>query len=197
TNDKGETYQALEKLTQGSVYLKSKRKDERNLLTEAQDQGYSLAFSRDMLAQAKGDKLLGLFAYSGMDDGIAYSNSKNDPKRTQPSLKEMTVKALDVLSKNKDGFFLMVEGGQIDWAGHSNDAGTMLHELIKFDEAVNSVYEWAKGRDDTLIIVTADHETGSFGFSYSSANLPKQKKRKGEAFEKRDYASNFNFGKFE
>ncbi|NNU12599.1 alkaline phosphatase [Vibrio parahaemolyticus] len=197
TNDKGETYQALEKLTQGSVYLKSKRKDERNLLTEAQDQGYSLAFSRDMLAQAKGDKLLGLFAYSGMNDGIAYSNSKNDPKRTQPSLKEMTVKALDVLSKDKDGFFLMVEGGQIDWAGHSNDAGTMLHELIKFDEAVNSAYEWAKGRDDTLIIVTADHETGSFGFSYSSANLPKPEKRKGEAFEKRDYAPNFNFGKFE
>lgn len=109
----------------------------------------------------------------------------------------MTVKALDVLSKDKDGFFLMVEGGQIDWAGHSNDAGTMLHELIKFDEAVNSVYEWAKGRDDTLIIVTADHETGSFGFSYSSANLPKPEKRKGEAFEKRDYAPNFNFGKFE
>ncbi|MCV6020608.1 alkaline phosphatase, partial [Escherichia coli] len=106
---------------------------------------------------AKGDKLLGLFAYSGMDDGIAYSNSKNDPKRTQPSLKEMTVKALDVLSKDKDGFFLMVEGGQIDWAGHSNDAGTMLHELIKFDEAVNSVYEGAKGRDDTLITVTAHH----------------------------------------
>jgi alkaline phosphatase len=166
------------------------------LLTEAQQEGYSLAFSRDMLAEAKGDKLLGLFANSGMADGIAYSQSKNDPKRTQPSLKEMTVKALDVLSKDKDGFFLMVEGGQIDWAGHSNDAGTMLHEMIKFDEAVNSVYEWAKGRDDTLIVVTADHETGSFGFSYSSANLPKPEKLSGEAFKNRDYAPNFNFGDF-
>ncbi|GAJ73241.1 alkaline phosphatase [Vibrio sp. JCM 18904] len=54
----------------------------------------------------------------------------------------MTTKAIDILSKDKDGFFLMVEGGQIDWAGHSNDAGTMLHEMLKFDEAVNSVYEW-------------------------------------------------------
>ncbi|MGR5057790.1 alkaline phosphatase [Vibrio rotiferianus] len=197
TNDKGDTYKQLEKLTQGDVYLKSKRKDERNLLTEAQQQGYSLAFNRNMLEKAKGDKVLGLFAYSGMNDGIAYSQSKNDPKRSQPSLKEMTEKALDVLSKDIDGFFLMVEGGQIDWAGHSNDAGTMLHELIKFDEAVNSVYEWAKNREDTLVIVTADHETGSFGFSYSSANLPKPEERSGEAFVKRDYAPNFNFGQFD
>ncbi len=197
TNDKGETYKALQKLTQGDVYLKSKRKDNRNLLIEAQQDGYALAFNRDMLNQAKGDKLLGLFAYSGMQDGIAYSHSKDDPKRTQPTLKEMTEKAIDVLSKDKDGFFLMVEGGQIDWAGHSNDAGTMLHEMIKFDEAVNSVYEWAKDRDDTIIIVTADHETGSFGFSYSSQDLPKPEKRPGEAFEKRDYAPNFNFGSFD
>ncbi|MDF2153810.1 alkaline phosphatase [Vibrio sp. CAU 1672] len=197
TNDKGETYQQLEKLTQGNVYLKSKRKDDRNLLTEAQQDGYQLAFNKQMLEAAQGDKLLGLFAYSGMLDGVAYSNSKNDPKRTQPTLKEMTVKALDVLSKDKDGFFLMVEGGQIDWAGHSNDAGTMLHEMIKFDEAVQSVYDWAQGRDDTIIIVTADHETGSFGFSYSSDKLPKPQSRPGKAFEKRDYAPNFNFGKYD
>ncbi len=150
-----------------------------------------------MLNDANGDKLLGLFSYSGMDDGIAYSNKKADAKRTQPSLKEMTEKAIDVLSKDKDGFFLMVEGGQIDWAGHSNDAGTMLHEMIKFDEAVESVYQWAKDRDDTIVIVTADHETGSFGFSYSSQNLPKPQKRSGEAFAKRDYAPNFNFGSFD
>jgi len=197
TNDKGSVYKELEALTQGDVKLKSKRKDDRNLLTEAQGEGYSLAFNKDTLEAAQGDKLLGLFAYSGMNDGIAYSNTKNAPDRTQPTLKEMTEKALSLLSKDKDGFFLMVEGGQIDWAGHSNDAGTMLHEMIKFDEAVSSVYEWAKNRDDTLIIVTADHETGSFGFSYSSHELPKPEKRSGEAFQNRDYAPNFNFGKFE
>lgn len=197
TNEKGATYKDLETLTQGDVYLKSKRKDERNLITEAKDDGYQLAFNRTMMDKADGDKLLGLFAYSGMDDGIAYSNSKDSAERTQPSLKEMTDKALSILSKDKDGFFLMVEGGQIDWAGHSNDAGTMLHEMIKFDEAVQSVYEWAQGRDDTLIIVTADHETGSFGFSYSSKDLPKPQKRSGKAFAERDYAPNFNFGAFD
>ncbi|MGR5145076.1 alkaline phosphatase [Photobacterium alginatilyticum] len=197
TNDKGAVYKELETLTQGGIKLKSKRKDDRNLLTEAKNDGYSLAFNKKMLEAAQGNKLLGLFAYSGMNDGIAYTNSKNDPDRTQPTLKEMTEKALALLSKDKDGFFLMVEGGQIDWAGHSNDAGTMLHEMIKFDEAVGSVYEWAKDRDDTLIIVTADHETGSFGFSYSSNELPTPEKRSGEAFQKRDYAPNFNFGQFE
>lgn len=197
TNDKGETYQQLEKLTQGDVYLKSKRKDDRNLLTEAQKSGYQLAFNRSMLDEANGNKVLGLFSYSGMNDGIAYTESKKDPNRSQPSLAEMTDKAIKTLSKDEDGFFLMVEGGQIDWAGHSNDAGTMLHEMIKFDEAVNAVYEWAKDRDDTLVIVTADHETGSFGFSYSSNNLPKPQKREGKAFEQRDYAPNFNFGSFD
>ena len=197
TNEKGETYEQLKLLTQGDVYLKSKRKDERNLLTEAQSAGYQLAFNRQMLDKVEGNKLLGLFSYSGMDDGITYSNKKNSTDRTQPSLREMTDKALSILSKDKDGFFLMVEGGQIDWAGHSNDVGTMLHEMIKFDEAINAVYEWAKGRDDTIIIVTADHETGSFGFSYSSQNLPKPQKRPGSAFTKQDYAPNFNFGSFD
>ncbi|EOU2462237.1 alkaline phosphatase [Vibrio navarrensis] len=196
-NDKGETYQQLKTLTHGDVPLKSKRKDDRNLLTEAQQAGYSLAFNKTMLEKAQGDKLLGLFANSGMYDGITYSQTKNDPDRKEPTLKEMTDKALEILSKDKDGFFLMVEGGQIDWAGHSNDAGSMLHEMIKFDETVNAVYQWAKDRDDTLIIVTADHETGSFGFSYSGYNLPKPEKRPGKAFEKREYAPNFNFGAYE
>ncbi|MGF1725726.1 alkaline phosphatase [Photobacterium nomapromontoriensis] len=196
TNDKLGGYNELMALTRGDVELKSKRNDERNLITEAQRNGYSLAFNRDMLEQAQGNKLLGLFSDSGMHDGIVYSNTKNSPDRTQPTLKEMTEKALALLSRDEDGFFLMVEGGQIDWAGHSNDAGTMLHEMIKFDEAIGSVYEWAKDRDDTLIIVTADHETGSFGFSYSSNNLPKPERRLGEAFKNRDYAPNFNFGRF-
>jgi alkaline phosphatase len=186
----------LPALSATDLSLKSKRKDDRNLLLEAQQQGYTLAFNKEMLVQSKTEKLLGLFSSSGMNDGIQNSATVNDPQRTQPTLKEMTDKALDILSKDKDGFFLMVEGGQIDWAGHSNDAGTMLHEMIKFDQAVESVYQWAQGRNDTLIIVTADHETGSFGFSYSGYQLPKPQKRSGEAFKHQDYAPNFNFGAF-
>ncbi|MCG6200501.1 alkaline phosphatase [Psychromonas antarctica] len=194
-NDKkGKLYQQLVKQTGGDIKIKSKRKDEKNLLTEAKDAGYSVVHTRKMLANAKGDKILGLFAYSGMNDGITYSNSKDSAQRTQPSLKEMTIKALDTLSKDPDGFFLMIEGGQIDWAGHSNDAGTMLHEMLKFDETIEYVYEWVKDRQDTLVVITADHETGGFGFSYSRANPPKAEKRSGTAFKNRDYKPNFNFG---
>ena len=197
TNEKGEVYQQLTELTGGDVYLKSKRKDERNLLLEAQEKGYGLAFNKDQLEASDSGKLLGLFAYSGMMDGIRYSQSKSDESRTQPSLKEMTLKALSVLEKDEDGFFLMIEGGQIDWAAHSNDAGTMLHELLKFDEAIQVVYDWAKDRDDTIVVVTADHETGSFGFSYSSDDLPAPQKKDGVAFQAADYAPKFNFGSFD
>ncbi|MEO1270985.1 MAG: alkaline phosphatase, partial [Myxococcota bacterium] len=107
---------------------------------------------------------------------------------------EMTTKAIEVLSRDEDGFFLMVEGGQIDWAGHGNDAGLMLHEMIKFDAAVRTVFNWAKGRDDTLVIITADHETGGFGFSYSRSDVPEPTDLPGSAFEGRKYAPNFNFG---
>ncbi|WP_250654942.1 alkaline phosphatase [Alkalimarinus coralli] len=196
-NEKGEAYQALVEKTGGAVKIKSKRKDNKNLLNEAEKMGYSLAFNRDDLSQVDNGKLLGLFAYSGMQDGIEYTQTKNDPNRTMPGLREMTEKALDILSQDEDGFFLMIEGGRIDWAGHDNDAGTMLHEMLKFDEAVNYVYEWARKRNDTLVLVTADHETGGFGFSYTRANLPEAKEVTGKAFANAQYKPNFNFGSFD
>ncbi|MDN3653841.1 alkaline phosphatase [Thalassotalea ponticola] len=192
-NNNQQIHRSFSELTQHSFEIKSKRTDDKDLLLQAQQQGYQLAFNRHMLEQASGDKLLGLFANSAMMDGITYSQRKHDEQRQQPSLAEMTNKALDVLSKTDKGFFLMVEGGQIDWAGHSNDAGTMLHELIKFDETIKLVYEWAKQRTDTLVVVTADHETGGFGFSYSSHNVPSPEARSGKAFANRDYAPKKNF----
>ncbi len=194
-NDKGDVYNKIQAMTGKSVRLKSKRKDSKNLLDTAKSAGYQLAFTKDQLASSSDDgNILGLFSYSGMSDGIEYTKTLNDSARTQPTLREMTKKALDVLSKDPDGFFLMIEGGQIDWAGHNNDTATMLHEMLKFDDAINYVYEWVKERDDTLVVITADHETGSFGFSYSAAGLPKAKKLPGKGFADRDYKPNFNFG---
>ncbi|KAF7775525.1 hypothetical protein PCIT_a1730 [Pseudoalteromonas citrea] len=178
-----------------SVYKKSKRNDDRNIVLEAKEQhGYALAFDKAQLLASDTDKLLGLFANSGMDDGIAYKACQASNTCTQPSLKEMTVKALDILSKDEDGFFLMIEGGQIDWAGHANDAGWMLNELLKFDEAVAAVHDWVKDRNDTLVVVTADHETGSFGFSYSNVNTPEAVSLPGDGMNNKDYKPNFNFG---
>ncbi|MBL7012235.1 MAG: alkaline phosphatase [Kiritimatiellales bacterium] len=77
-----------------------------------------------------------------------------------PRLPEMAVVALDILEEDPDGFFLMVEGGRIDHAGHSNDLSRNIGETLAFSETVELIRNWAGSRSDTLIIVTADHETG-------------------------------------
>lgn len=190
------------------VIKKTKRSldDDRRLLTEAKNAGYALAFDRTQMNAVSGGKLLGLFDDSAMNDGIEYTNCKNaatvEPGSKcadEPSLKEMTKKALDILSQDPDGFFLMVEGGQIDWAGHINDAGWLLHEMLKFDEAVQAVYEWVAERDDTLVVVTADHETGGFGVAYHKHDIPQAKTLAGDGMvnsdgSARDYKPNYNFG---
>lgn len=81
----------------------------------------------------------------------------------EPHLSDMTVKALQLVSRNPEGFFMMVEGGSIDWAGHSNNAPAMVGEVVELDKTIATTLEWLKkaGKlEDTLIIVTADHETG-------------------------------------
>ncbi|UCC97753.1 MAG: alkaline phosphatase [Phycisphaerales bacterium] len=77
-----------------------------------------------------------------------------------PHLSEMAETALQILDNDPDGFFLMIEGAKIDTAGHSNLTGNMVLETLEFSNAVQVAIDWAQGRTDTLIIVTADHETG-------------------------------------
>jgi len=77
-----------------------------------------------------------------------------------PTLAEMTETALDILCNDPNGFFVMVEGGKIDWAGHSNHIQRNVFETIGFANSVQKAINWASSRKDTLILVTADHETG-------------------------------------
>jgi len=186
-------FKQLVKITDAAVEIKSKRKDERNLLTEAQKQGYQLAFTKAQMENASG-KTLGLFANTAFPDAIITHRDKDNSNRTLPTLKEMSEKAIDILQKNELGFFLMIEAGLIDWAAHYNDTGTMLHEMLKINETLNYVLDWAKDRNDTLIIVTADHETGGFGFSYSSSNIPEAIELPGSVFQDRKYQTGYNFG---
>jgi alkaline phosphatase len=82
---------------------------------------------------------------------------------TVPSLSDMTKAALNVLDNNREGFFLMVEGGAVDWASHFNQPGRMIEEQIAFNDTVDSVCNWVQKNSnwgETLVIVTADHETG-------------------------------------
>ena len=92
-----------------------------------------------------------------------------DPNRV-PSLAEMTQKAIDLLSQNKNGFFLMVEGSKIDWAAHANDAVGCITEYIAFDDAVKIAMDFAKKAGNTTVIIMPDH--GNSGFTIGRRDLP-------------------------
>jgi alkaline phosphatase len=86
-----------------------------------------------------------------------------DPRNNVPALDVMAKGALNVLDKDNDGFFLMIEGGAIDWAGHANQTTRVIEEQVEFNAAVEAVDAWVNANsswDETLVIITADHETG-------------------------------------
>lgn len=95
------------------------------------------------------------------DVALPYDIDRN-PDRT-PSISEMAEKALQVLSKNENGFFLMIEGSQVDWAAHANDPIGIITEFLAFDEAVGKVIDFAKNDGNTAVIIMADH--GNSGFT--------------------------------
>ncbi|MFA5251023.1 MAG: alkaline phosphatase [Phycisphaerae bacterium] len=134
----------------------SKRKDDRNLVSEAKEAGYEYVETVEQLKSAKKPYLLGLFQHESITS-----------EQPEPSLAEMTKKAIKILTADyKDspaenpGFFLMIEGHQIDWACHQNDADKMVKQTLLFDEAVKVALDFASADRRTLVIVAADHETG-------------------------------------
>lgn len=105
-----------------------------------------------------------LFAGIFGEDEIPYILPLGEQKSYEvqdiPQLNEMTAVAIEILSKNPNGFVLMVEGSQIDFAGHNNDEERLIHETLEFDKTVEQVANWVESRSDSMLIVTADHETG-------------------------------------
>ena len=142
----------------------SNREDTVNRLEESVNRGYVIASDASSLREAASHatRLLGLFSASSMPYVIDRQNLRLPDV---PTLDEMTGAALEVLSRRDEGFFMLVEGGNIDYTGHANDAGAMLHEILEFDEAIGRAVEFQQGHPDTLIIVTADHGTGGFTFT--------------------------------
>ena len=134
------------------------RPDGRDLVAEMQGKGYTFVndlASMNAAPTTAGSKLLALFDFALPQGHMSY-NVDRDPSK-EPSLAEMTSKAIDVLSKNPKGYFLMVEGGRIDHALHGTNAKRALEDTIAFDDAIKA----ALGKVDltnTLIVVTADHD---------------------------------------
>ena len=129
------------------------RRDDRDLVSEFQNSGYQVALNRTELLGMEGDRLLGLFAPSGMPRAW-------DRDSETPSLAEMTGAALNALAQNQKGFFLMVEGSEVDWASHGNSVVGVISEMEDFIAAVRVVLDFARQHPDTLVVITADHETG-------------------------------------
>ena len=99
------------------------------------------------------------------EKALPYNIDRNPDK--VPSIAEMTEKAIELLSKKENGFFLMVEGSQVDWAAHANDAATMIDEYLAFDEAVGKAIEFARADGNTAVVILTDH--GNSGFSIGSS----------------------------
>lgn len=143
----------------GLKYFKSNRLERKskpvNILEKAVKNGYQIVYTRNDLLSLSSDssKVIGLFTKSHMSYEIDRDSSK------EPSLSEMTEKAINILNYKKKPFFLMVEGGKIDHAAHGHDAPTIVKDVQAFDKAVKVALDFAKKNSNTLIVVTADHET--------------------------------------
>lgn len=134
----------------------AQRKDGRNLINELKSKNYQIANSIEEVEKVTSGKLAGFLADA---NPVKISEGRGD------QLLISTKKALDILNQNKKGFFLMVEGSQIDWGGHANDTEYIVNEVHDFDKAIGAAFDFADKDGNTLVIITADHETGGFSIN--------------------------------
>lgn len=144
------------------------RKDKQDVIKEYANKDYAVVTSRDQLLHiytSTDIPLLGLF----YDGGLPYSLDQSQDKLLSeniPTLAEMTQKAIELLSRNKKGFVIQVEGGKVDWAAHANDIGALLYDQIAFDDAVKVAIDFAEKDKETLVIITTDHGNANPGLFY-------------------------------
>ncbi len=137
----------------------AERKDGRNLTSELEAKGYQVLRKMDDIAAVKSGKLAGLTAPE--HNGRVSERGDMLPVATQT--------AINILSNNKKGFFLMVEGSQIDWGAHQNNTIYVVEDMLDFDRTIGKALEFAARDKQTLVIVTADHETG--GLALTGGNI--------------------------
>jgi alkaline phosphatase len=141
----------------------NKRNDSTDLTVKLKSQGYDVVYSIDEMKRSSSPKLAGLLAPGHMERSTGTRKGM---------LEQMTEKAIEVLKKNKKGFILMVEGSQIDFAGHEKNIDWVVSEVIDLNNAVAKAYDFARSDGNTLVIVTADHETG--GLTLPGGDLSKR-----------------------
>ena len=143
----------------GGLKYFTERKDGRNLTTELNAKGYQVIKNITDISKIKGGKLAGLTAHE--ENGRVTERGNYLPLATKT--------AINILKKDRDGFFLMIEGSQIDWGGHKNNTIQIAEEMLDFDRSIGMALEFAANDGETLIVITADHETG--GLSILDGNM--------------------------
>lgn len=133
----------------------SDRSDSVDLLPKFTEKGFQLAFTMEDVKQVTSGRLVGL---------VADEHQASYPERGE-FLPESVEIALNLLKDNDKGFFLMVEGSQIDWAGHANDTENIVNEMLDFDRAIKVAFDYADQDPNTLVVITADHETGGMALT--------------------------------
>lgn len=146
---------------------KGSRRDGQDLWAWLKERGYQLPDNAAQLTKVKSGKVVGLFTASH----LAAEIDRPTLAPQQPTLAEMTVKALEILGQNPKGFFLMVEGSQIDWACHANDPAHLIGDLLMFDQAVEVALEFAKKDGRTLVLAFSDHNTGGMSLGNAATQI--------------------------
>lgn len=144
--------------------------DQENLYDKAEKAGYKVVNTQAEAEKisSKDEKVLLVSEKLADGDSISY---ENDRANGEWALADYVDKGIEVLSDNDKGFFMMVEGGKIDWACHANDAGSAINDTIALADAVNEAIEFANQHpDETLILVTGDHETGGLTIGYAGTD---------------------------
>lgn len=169
----GRCYFFPEKWIDPQEKLPGLRDDKRNLIQEMKSKGWTYVTTRSELEEIKtSTKIIGLFRYSH----LSFDHERVKNNKDEPSLKELVEFGIKKLSVNPKGYVLIVEGGKIDHASHHNDAYGMVSETLAFDQAIGAAVRLVN-EQDTLLVITADHETGGLSLNgYRDLEITKGKK---------------------
>jgi alkaline phosphatase len=148
-----------------------RRPDGQNLADVLKQRGYRIVRTREEMTALKSPRAFGMFAPGHMAPEI----DRPELAASEPTLEQMTRKAIELLGQNPKGFFLMVEGSQIDWAAHANDPSQLVSDLVMFDRAVRAALDFAERDGHTLVLAVSDHCTGGLSIGRYGVNYSQMK----------------------
>jgi alkaline phosphatase len=147
----------------GQDFFENRKEDDRNISQELREKGYQITDINEIPFEQ--------ISFEGIDK-FGYFTAAGSPEKLlegRDYLIQAGNQAVEFLNEKSDkGFFLMIEGSQIDWGGHANESEYIITEMIEFDQLIGDILDFAKKDGETLVVVTADHETGGYSINPSS-----------------------------